>query len=80
VCRYPKQPRPQLAHLRASPERQPCVQQGKLQDVLGSRVRQADAPAVAQQRAPVAVHERLEGTLVPFAHEPHQPLVGLDGQ
>jgi hypothetical protein len=51
-----------------------------LQNVLGTAVAEADATAVAQQRSPVAVDERLEGALVTFACQREQPIVGLADQ
>jgi hypothetical protein len=74
------EPRLQLAHLGPSPKGKPRVQKGMLQDVLGAGVREPHATAVAQQRPPVAVDQRLKGPLVTFARQRQQPIVRLADQ
>src|SRR5215218_4258434 len=75
----PVQPRPRLAHLDAALKRRPGVDERLLHRVLGARLRQqlADVPV---QRLAVAVDQRLERALVPFARELDQALVALRPQ
>ena len=75
----PVQPRPQLAHLVAAPQRAPRGDERLLQSVLGARLGQV-AAAVAQQRPPVSLDDRLERPLVPGGRQRDQPLVGLGAQ
>jgi hypothetical protein len=75
VVRDAIQPRLQLAHLRSTRERQPGVQEDELQDILGTRVGQAQATAVPLQWPAVALHQRLERSLLALAHEPREALV-----
>jgi hypothetical protein len=55
------------------------VEEGLLDGVLGARPGE-EARAVAQQRAPVAVNDRLEGAVVARADQIDQALVGLRAQ
>ena len=80
VMHDPVQPRLDVAHLGCAPQRDPGLQQGLLKDVLGAGLRERQPPAVAQQRPAVAVHERLEGTLMTLTDERYEPPVRLGCQ
>jgi hypothetical protein len=73
------QPRAQLAHLGARAQRRPRADERRLHHVLGERVRQ-EAPQIAQQRAPVALDDRLERAVVTGGGKLGEPLVGLRAQ
>ena len=75
----PVQPRPQVDAGVVAAQRGEGVEEGLLEDVLGPRRRQQPR-AVAQERAVVAVDDRLERAVVPGAGEVDQPLVGLHAQ
>jgi hypothetical protein len=75
----PVQPWTQVADLRAGAQRRPGIDEGRLHDVLGQRLRQKPAQ-VAQQRAAVALHDRLERAVVAARSELDEPLVGLRAQ
>jgi hypothetical protein len=74
------EPSAHVADVGLAGEREPRPQERLLQDVLGARVVEPDPPAVAQQRTPVAVHERLEGAFVPGSSQRRQALVGLGAE
>jgi hypothetical protein len=75
----PVQPRAQVAHLVAALQRPPGREMRLLQRVLGARLGQVPARR-PQQRAPVALHDRLERPLVARAGEQHVPFVCLGAQ
>ena len=72
------QPRASIAHLGLQgAESDPGLQQGLLKHVLGRGLGTDQPTRVAQELAPVALHERLEGPLVSRACELQQPAVRL---
>ena len=75
----PVQPGPQLAHVVTAPQRRPGGEERLLERVLGPRLGQV-APGVAQQRAAVPLHDRLESTLMPAGRQRDQSLVRLGPQ
>jgi hypothetical protein len=74
VAHDPVQPRPQLADLVAAPERRPGRYEGELERVLGPGLGQ-DPPTRPQQRAAVALDDRLERAVVADARQRDQPRV-----
>ena len=74
------EPRAQLAHLRATAQGRPGLQERLLDYVFGAAIGDGYAPAVAQERPAVALHERLKGAVVPSASHRGKPLIGLRGQ
>jgi hypothetical protein len=75
----PVQPRAQLPHVVAARERAPGGDERLLERVLGARLGQVLA-AMAQERAAVALHDRLECPLVPGRGQGDEPVVGLGAQ
>src|SRR6185436_4440842 len=55
-------------------------EEGVLERVLGLLARAEHVPAEAEDRAVVAVEERLEGGLVAGAHERHETLVAREAE
>ena len=70
---------PQIAHGHALAQRGPRAHERRLQHVLGA-VAGHQAVQVAQQRAPVAIHDRLERTVVARRGERDKALVRLRAQ
>ena len=62
-----------------STSRPQALDERGLDDVLGPRLA-GDPAGVAQQRAPVALDDRLEGPLGPERGEAHETLVGLGAE
>jgi hypothetical protein len=77
--RDPVEPRAQVTDLGPGPQRRPRVDERRLDDVLGERVRQQPAQ-VAQERAPVALDDRLEGAVVAGGGELDEAVVGLPAE
>ena len=75
----PVEPRPQRLHVVAAPQRRPRGHERLLQRVLRARLGQV-AAAVAHERPPVALDDRLEGPLVAGGGERGQALVALGPQ
>jgi hypothetical protein len=75
VVRHPVQPRPQDDRRAPARERGVSVDERLLDRVLGRRARQVPA-AVAEQRRPVALHDRREALLVTRARERDEALIG----
>src|SRR3712207_1661855 len=75
----PVEPGPQLADLVAAEQRRPRRHEGLLEGVLRTRLGQQPA-AVAQQLAPVALDDGLEGALVTLAGERDEAVVALRAQ
>src|SRR5262249_44882280 len=65
------------ADIVAALQRAPGLQQALLERVLGLRLTGRQSPAVGEQRAAVAPHERFEGERLAVLGELRQPGVGL---
>ena len=77
VVHDPVEPRFHIAHLGAGTQSQPRLQESLLQGVLGALVGEQQSPAVAEQLAPIALHQRFEGSLVTSVRKREQTSVAL---